>query len=190
MKVGLLFGTFNPVHIGHLIIANYMAEFTDLEEVWMVVSPQNPLKQIDSLLEDNHRLKMVELAVGDYKKIKISNIEFDLPKPSYTIHTLNHLSEKYPQNEFAIIMGTDNLEIFKKWKNYEQILADYEIYAYPRLHNDGGELKNNPKVKLIAAPIIEMSATFIRKCIKEKKDVRFMLPEKVFNYIMEKHFYE
>jgi nicotinate-nucleotide adenylyltransferase len=190
LKVGLLFGTFNPVHTGHMIIANYMTEFTGLEEVWMVVSPHNPLKPVDALLEEKHRLQMVTLAIGDIKKIKASEVEFDLPKPSYTINTLKFLSEKYPRNEFIIIVGTDNLEIFKKWKEYQQILKDYEIYVYPRLPGDGGELKNHPKVKFIDAPVIEISASFIRKSIKEKKDVRFMLPEKVVNYIREKHFYE
>ncbi|HKR07405.1 MAG TPA: nicotinate (nicotinamide) nucleotide adenylyltransferase [Bacteroidia bacterium] len=190
MRIGLLFGTFNPVHTGHTIIASYMAEFTNLEEVWMVVSPHNPLKPVDSLLEENHRLQMVNLAIGGHKKIKASQVEFDLPKPSFTINTLKHLAEQHPQNEFTIIIGTDNLEIFKQWKSHEDILTNYEIYVYPRLKSDGGELINHPKIKLIDAPVIEISATFIRKCIKEKKDVRFMLPEKVFEYIREKHFYE
>jgi nicotinate-nucleotide adenylyltransferase len=190
LKTGLFFGTFNPVHMGHLVIANYIAEFTDLEEVWMIVSPQNPLKNSDSLLKENERFQFASLAIEDYKKIKVSNVEFDLPKPSYTINTLKYLSEKFPQHEFVIIMGTDNLEILNKWKDYEQILSYYEIYAYPRLSFNGGELKNHPKVKFIPAPLIEISATFIRKAIKEKKDIRFMMPESVFKYIKEKHFYE
>jgi nicotinate-nucleotide adenylyltransferase len=173
-----------------MIIANYMAEFTDLEEVWMVVSPHNPLKPVDSLLEEKHRLQMVNLAIWDHRKIKASEVEFDLPKPSYTTNTLKHLTEKYSLNEFIIIMGTDNLEIFKQWKSHQEILTNYEIYVYPRLESDGGELINHPKVKLIDAPVIEISATFIRNCLKEKKDMRFMLPEKVFMYIREKHFYE
>jgi nicotinate-nucleotide adenylyltransferase len=167
-----------------------MAECADLEEVWMVISPLNPLKSQESLLADNNRLKLVQLAVGDYKKIKVSNVEFDLPKPSFTFHTLNFLKQKYPQNKFVIIIGSDNLEIFKTWKNYEEILSGYELYVYPRLSDYQGQLKKHPNVKLINAPVMEISATFIRKCIKEKKDIRFMLPEKVYSYISEKHFYE
>lgn len=156
----------------------------------MIVSPQNPLKDANSLLGENERFQLVALAIDDYKKIKASDIEFGLPKPSYTIHTLKHLTEKYPQHEFVIIMGADNLEILNKWKDYEQILTAHEIYVYPRPSVDGGELKNHPKLKFILAPLMEISATFIREAIKEKKDVRFMLPENVFKYIKERHFYE
>lgn len=173
-----------------MVIANYMAEFTDLNEVWLVVSPHNPLKPIGSLLQDYHRLTLVKEAIGDYRKIKSSNIEFSLPKPSYTIHTLVHIKEKYPQHDFVLIMGSDSLTTLHKWKNYEMILADYEIYIYSRPDHDGGQFKNHPKVKFIDAPLMEISASFIRKAIKEKKDVRFMLPAAVFNYIDEMAFYK
>ncbi|MEO8148803.1 MAG: nicotinate (nicotinamide) nucleotide adenylyltransferase [Bacteroidia bacterium] len=189
-KIGLFFGSFNPVHNGHMVIANYMAEFTDLNEVWLVVSPHNPLKPMGSLLQDYHRLTLVKEAIGDYRKIKASNIEFSLPKPSYTIHTLVHLKEKFPQHDFCLIMGSDNLDTFHKWKNYEMILADYEIYIYPRPASDGGQFKDHPKVKFVNAPMMEISATFIRKSIKEKKDVRFMMPLPVYNYIDEMGFYK
>lgn len=190
MKTGLFFGSFNPVHNGHMVIANYMAEFTDLNEVWLVVSPHNPLKPLGSLLQDYHRLTLVKEAIGDYRKIKASNIEFSLPKPSYTIHTLVHLKEKFPQHQFVLIMGSDSLATLHKWKNYEMILADYEIYIYSRPGIDGGLFKDHPKVKFIDAPLMEISASFIRKAIKEKKDVRFMLPAAVFNYIDEMAFYK
>lgn len=190
MKIGLYFGSFNPIHNGHLIIASYMAEFTDLNQVWMVVSPHNPLKPSASLLQDYHRYYLVELAIGNNKKLKPSKIEFNLPKPSYTIHTLTYLHEKFPQHEFALIMGSDNLTTFNKWKNYELILANHDIYVYPRPLDDGGELKNHERVKIINAPLMEISSSFIRKSIKEKKDVRYMIPESVHNYIEEMHFYE
>lgn len=190
MKIGLFFGSFNPVHNGHMVIAQYMAEFTNLDQVWMVVSPHNPLKPAGSLLNDYQRLHMVELAIGSYRKIKLSKIEFGLPKPSYTIHTLEHLREKFPQHTFALIMGSDNLETLHKWKNYERIISGYEIYVYPRPGNDGGELKSHPNVKLTEAPHMDISSTFIRNAIKTKKDVRYMMPEKVFDYIDEMHFYE
>ncbi len=190
MKIGLFFGSFNPVHNGHMVIANYMAEFTDLKEVWLVVSPHNPLKPIGSLLQDYHRLTLVKEAIGDFRKIKASNIEFGLPKPSYTIHTLAHLSEKFSEHKFCLIMGTDSLATLHKWKNFEMILSDYEIYVYPRPGNDGGQFKNHPHVKHVDAPLMEISASFIRQAIKDKKDVRFYLPLPVFNYIDEMHFYE
>ena len=191
MKTGLFFGSFNPVHIGHMAIAGYMAEFTVLDEVWMVVSPQNPLKPAGSLLADYHRLRLVREAIGDYyTKVKASNIEFDLPKPSYTIKTLAFLAEKYPEQQFSLIMGTDNLETFHKWKNYEAILEHHNIITYPRIGHDGGELKQHPKVTHANAPMIEISASFIRKAIKDKKDVRYMLPAPAFKYMQEMHFYE
>ncbi len=190
MKIGLYFGSFNPVHNGHMVIANYMAEFTDLDRVWLVVSPHNPLKPLGSLLADHHRLTLVTKAIGDYRKLKASNIEFGLTKPSYTINTLVHLQEKYPKNKFVLIMGSDSLATLHKWKNYEMILADYEIYVYPRPGYDGGKFSTHPKVKIIDAPQMELSASFIRKAIHEKKDVRFMLPQDVFNYIDEMGFYK
>ncbi len=190
MKVGLFFGSFNPIHIGHLAIANYMAEFTDLDKVWFVVSPHNPLKEKKTLLANNHRLQLVREAIDEYTKFKASNIEFKLPQPSYTINSLAYLKEKYPQTEFALIMGSDNLQSFDKWKNYEEILKQYSIYVYPRTGYDGGQFKDHPKVKLTQAPVMEISSTFIREAIKNKKDVRYMLSEPVYRYVKEMHFYE
>jgi nicotinate-nucleotide adenylyltransferase len=190
MKVGLFFGSFNPVHAGHMVIAGYMTEFSDLDQVWFVVSPHNPLKLKSTLLQDYHRMTLVKIAIGDNRKLKASDIEFKLPKPSYTIHTLAHLFEKFPAHQFVLILGSDNLESFKKWKNYEQILEQVELYVYPRRTSDGGELINHPKVKIIDAPIMELSSTFIRDAIKNKKDVRYMMPEKVWEYIDEMNFYK
>ncbi len=190
MKIGLYFGSFNPIHNGHMAIANYMVEFTDLQQVWFVVSPHNPLKQKASLLADSHRFELVRLAVNDYPKFRVSNIEFSLPKPSYTIDTLTYLSEKYPQHSFVLIMGSDNLHSFTKWKNYERILEYYEIYAYPRPDYDGGDFKNHPKVKFVPAPLMEISSSFIRQAIKDKKDVRFFMPLSVFKYVDDMNFYE
>ena len=193
MKVGLFFGSFNPIHAGHMVLANYMLAFTDLDRVWFVVSPQNPLKKKSTLLDEKQRLHLVNLAIGDNNKLKASNIEFKLPQPSYTINTVTHLKEKYPQNEFVLIMGEDNLQSFHKWKNYEEILKHYELYVYPRvqLANKKDEVKlNSSKIKLVNAPVIEISSTFIRQAIKEKKDVRYFMPEGVWQYIREMHFYK
>ncbi|HQV01493.1 MAG TPA: nicotinate (nicotinamide) nucleotide adenylyltransferase, partial [Bacteroidia bacterium] len=176
MKIGLYFGSFNPVHNGHMVIANYMAEFAQLDQVWMVVSPQNPLKAPTTLLSDTQRLAMVKIAIGDYKKLKASNIEFKLPKPSYTIHTLVYLSEKYPQHEFALIMGADSLATLPKWKNHEAILEHYHIYVYPRPQITLPALANNKHVHIVNAPLMELSSSFIRNAIKAKHDVRFMVP--------------
>lgn len=156
----------------------------------MVVSPHNPHKPAGSLLQDHHRFEMVRIAIGDYKKLKASKIEFGLPKPSYTITTLVHLHEQYPDKEFVLIMGSDNLETFRKWNNWEQIIEHHEIYVYPRPGGDGGDLRDHPKVKLVDAPLMQLSSTFIRKAIKEKKDIRFMLPESVYNYLDEMNFYK
>ena len=190
MKIGLFFGSFNPVHAGHMVIASYLAEFTDLDQVWLVVSPHNPLKEKSSLLSDHHRLQLVRKAIGEYSKLKASNIEFSLPKPSYTVHTLAYLFEQHPEHRFVLILGADNLETFKKWKNWEQILEMVELYVYPRRDSDGGDLLHHPKVKTVDAPMMELSATFIRKSIREGKDVRYMLPSGVWDYIREMHFYE
>ncbi|MDO9187286.1 MAG: nicotinate (nicotinamide) nucleotide adenylyltransferase [Bacteroidia bacterium] len=190
MKVGLFFGSFNPVHTGHLVLANYMLEYTDLERIWFVVSPHNPLKKKSTLLDEKQRLQMVDLAIGDNIKLKASNIEFNLPQPSYTIVTLTYLKEKYPQHEFVLIMGADNLENFHKWKNYEEILKHHQLYIYPRPESDGGKLKDHPQIKLINAPLMEISSTAIRQAIKEKKDMRYFMPEAVWQYIKEMHFYE
>lgn len=190
-KVGLFFGTFNPVHIGHLIIANHMAEFSDLEEVWLVVTPHNPFKKKSSLLENHHRLEMVYKACEGYENLKPSDIEFNLPQPNYTATTLAHLKEKYPTNEFCPIMGEDNLRTFHKWKNYEVILENHKIYVYPRiwvgeLEND---LKAHPKITKVAAPVMEISSTFIRQAIKDRKNIKPMLPSAVWEYIDLMNFY-
>lgn len=190
MKVGLFFGSFNPIHAGHLVLANYMLEYTDLERIWFVVSPHNPLKKKSTLLDEKQRLQMVDLAIGDNIKLKASNIEFNLPQPSYTIVTLTYLKEKYPQHEFVLIMGADNLESFHKWKNYEEIIKHHQLYIYPRPESDGGNLKEHPQIKLVNAPLMEISSTAIRQAIKEKKDMRYFMPEAVWQYIKEMHFYE
>jgi nicotinate-nucleotide adenylyltransferase len=190
MKIGLFFGSFNPVHCGHLVIAQFMAEYSDLGQVWLVVSPHNPLKPAGSLLQDHHRFEMVRIAIGDYKKLKASKVEFSLPKPSYTVATLAYLHEQHPEHEFVLIMGSDNLETLRKWKNWETILEHYEIYIYPRPGSDGGEFKDHPKVKIVHAPLMQLSSTFIRKAIRERKDVRYMMPESVYNYMDEMNFYK
>ncbi|HET6991926.1 MAG TPA: nicotinate (nicotinamide) nucleotide adenylyltransferase, partial [Bacteroidia bacterium] len=146
MKIGLFFGSFNPIHVGHLILANYMLEFTELERIWFVITPHNPLKEKKTLLNDNHRLQMVRLAIGENTKMKASTIEFKLPQPSYTVNTLAHLADKFPDHEFSLIMGADNLNSFHKWKNYEFILEHYKIFVYPRPDADGGKFRNHPSV--------------------------------------------
>jgi nicotinate-nucleotide adenylyltransferase len=192
MKVGLFFGTFNPIHIGHLIIANYMAEFTNLEQVWFVVTPLSPFKQKDSLLENHHRLAIANIAVENYPKLQTSDIEFKLPEPNYTINTLVHLEEKYPNHQFCLIMGEDNLKGFHKWKNYQTILQNYELYVYPRVSTGKTEhqFKNHPKIHTVNAPIVQISSTFIRKAISEKKDISAMLSPNVWKYIDEMNFYK
>lgn len=190
MKIGLFFGSFNPIHIGHLAIANYMLEFSDLDEIWLVLSPQNPLKKKKTLLNEYDRLKMVELALDENHKIKATDIEFRLPKPSFTIDTLTYLKERNPNNEFVLIAGTDNFQSFKKWKNYDEILKYYQIYVYPRPGYDLGEFENHPSLKVVNAPLMEISSSFIRQAIKDDKDIRYFLPEKVYYYIQEMHFYK
>lgn len=191
-KVGLFFGTFNPIHVGHLIIANHMAEHSDLEEIWMVVTPHNPHKKKKTLLEDNHRLAMVRIAIEDYPKLQASNIEFDLPQPNYTVKTLAVLEEKHSEKEFCLIMGEDNLKSLHKWKNYEVILERYSIYVYPRFSEGKVETQfsNHPKITKVAAPIVEISSTFIRKNIALGNDVRPMLSNNVWKYLDEMNFYK
>jgi len=191
-RIGLYFGTFNPIHVGHLTIANYMVEFSDLDEVWMVVTPHNPHKKKKTLLDDNHRLVLVNIALEDYPKIKTSNVEFGLSQPNYTVNTLVHLEEKYPEIDFCLIMGEDNLKNFHKWKNYEVILERYTIYVYPRV-SDGTmetQFKNHPKIYKVNAPIMEISSTFIRNGIKEGKNIKPMLSAEVWKYIDEMNFYK
>jgi nicotinate-nucleotide adenylyltransferase len=192
-RVGLYFGTFNPIHIGHLIIANYVVEHSDLEEVWFVITPKSPFKTKNSLLHNNHRYQMVYEAIKEYSKLKASKIEFNLPQPNYTIDTLVHLEEEHENTyKFALIMGSDNLASFHKWKNYQMILERYEIYVYPRMHHKevSKEVLNHPKIHKVSAPIMEISSTFIRKNHKEGKNVRPMLPDAVWAYMDEMNFYK
>lgn len=189
MKVGLFFGSFNPIHIGHLVLANYFIEYTDLDQIWFVVTPHNPLKPKSSLLNDYKRLELVQMAVEDFPKFKASKIEFDLPQPNYTVHTLAHLKEKYPDHSFVLIMGEDNLDGLEKWKNYEVLLDQYEIYVYPRPNISTQKHKDHPHVKMVDAPMVEISSTFIRESIKDKKDIRFFLPEKVWKHIDDYNLY-
>ncbi len=189
MKVGLLFGSFNPIHTGHLILANYMANNTDLSAVWLVVSPQNPFKTSASLLHEFDRLHMVNLAIDNNTRLGVSDIEFKMPKPSYTIDSLTYLQDKYPSYEFVLIMGEDNLPSFPKWKNYEQILNFFQIYVYPRSGTPLSALKDHSKVKLVPAPMLDISATFIRDCVHQGKSITYMVPEGVENYIKLKKFW-
>lgn len=189
MHIGLFFGSFNPVHVGHMILANYFIEFTDIEKVWFVVSPHNPLKDKTTLLRQDHRLMLVDAAIDDYPHFKASNIEFSLPQPSYTINTLARLSELYPGDRFSLIMGQDNLQSFNKWRNYEEILRNHLIYVYPRKDSKTSEFDSNPQIKFTDAPLVEVSASFIRKAIKERKDVRHFLPHKVWEEIDLMNFY-
>lgn len=191
-KIGLYFGTFNPIHVGHLTIANHMAEHSDLDQVWFVVTPHSPFKKKSSLLDNNHRFQMVLRATEDYPKLRPSDIEFKLPQPNYTINTLVHLQEKYPDHEFSLIMGEDNLKGFHKWKNHELILKSHDIYVYPRISEGkiDSQFDNHPRIHKVDAPIMELSSTFIRKAIKEKKNIRPMLPEHVWQYLDEMNFYK
>lgn len=202
MKIGLYFGTFNPIHVGHLIIANHMAEHADLDQVWMVVTPHNPFKKKNTLLDDHHRLQMVHLATEDFPKIKPSDIEFNLTQPNYTVNTLVHLQEKHPNYEFSLIMGEDNLKSLHKWKNYQAILAHHAIYVYPRLEDKGQtndaiateaekvKFEDYQKIHLIDAPVVEISSTFIRDNIKKGKNIQPLLPNKVWEYIDHNNFYK
>ncbi len=188
-KIGLFFGSFNPIHIGHLIIANYMAQYTDLAEVWFVVSPQNPFKDKKSLGNMYDRLEMVNLAIEGAEKLKACDIEFGLPQPSYTIDTLTHMKERYPSKEFVLIMGEDNLMGLHKWKNAEILLRDFEIFVYPRPKCDAGEWSNHPAVTITDTPQMELSSTFVRSAIKGRKDVKFFVPDRVLEFIDKKGLY-
>ena len=189
MKVGLYFGSFNPIHIGHLIIANHFVNNAEVNEVWFVVSPQNPLKESSSLLNEQHRYSLVKIAIEDEKKLKANNVEFSMPKPSYTIDTLIYLSEKYKQHHFSLIIGSDSYLNFEKWKNYKQIILNYNILIYPR---PSFQIKDNlpSSVKIVDAPLMEISSTQIRKYIKSNKSIRFLVTDKVMEEIELKGYYK
>lgn len=194
--IGLYFGSFNPVHIGHIAIAGYMTEFTGLDQVWFVVSPQNPLKKKDTLLADHHRLYMAQQAIGDNDKLKASDIEFKLPVPSYTIDTLTYLKEKYYENKFCLVMGEDNLYTLHKWKNADELVKKYPIYVYPRPYSRKpvsiqlDNILSSAEIYHVKAPLMDISGTFIRDGIKNKKDMSYFLSSPVWKYIVEMHFYE
>jgi len=179
MHIGLFFGSFNPIHSGHLMIANYLVEHSDLEELWLVLTPHNPHKKRASLANDFDRLHLVTVAAQQHPKIKPCDIEFNLPKPSYTIDTLAYLREEHPDKDFTLIIGGDNLATFHKWKNYDIILRDFHLLVYKRPHYDLGELQNHEKVQVVEAPIMEISSSFIRQLIKEGKSIAYWVPETV-----------
>ncbi len=189
-KTGLYFGSFNPVHNGHLMLANYLVENSELDCLWFVISPQNPFKAKESLLPDYQRLEIMNRAIEGYSKFQACDIEFGMPKPSYTIDTLTYLKEKYPSREFYLIMGTDNLANLDRWKNSEQILSGYHIIVFPRNGSDGGPLKDHPHVQMVNTPIIEVSSTFLRESIQNGRDVRFFMPARAFEYIDEMNFWK
>lgn len=190
MRVGLFFGSFNPIHVGHLIIANTIVEKVGLDSVWFVVSPQNPFKEKKSLLPEFDRYDMVKLAIEGNDKLDVSDIEFTLPQPSYTIDTLTHLKEKFPSYDFSIIMGGDNLTNFHKWKNYEAILEHHNVIVFPRPNAEiPSQYLENRKVTITETPLLELSATYIRGQIKAQKSIQYLLPEEVRNHVEEKGFY-
>ena len=190
MKIGLFFGSFNPIHVGHLIIANYMATQTDLEQVWLVVSPHNPLKPKKTLARDRDRLNMVQNAVENNPKLKASDVEFKMPQPSFTIDSLTLLSDRYPQHQFTLIMGSDNLVSLPKWKNFEIILARHRIYVYARPDFESEQFKNHAGVEIFNAPMMDISATYIRDCIQKGKSIEYLVPDKVLQYIEEARLYK
>ncbi len=196
MKTGLFFGSFNPIHIGHLAIANYIVEYTDLDEIWFVVSPHNPLKTKNTLLDDRNRLYMVRLAIEDDKRFRANDIEFSLPQPSYTVDTMTFLSEKYPDRNFTLIMGEDNLYTLHKWKNPDELVRRFPIITYPRVKSGKSdnkalmEILSVANVTMVDAPIMEISGSFIRNAIKEGKDISYFVPAPVWKYIQEMHYYE
>lgn len=189
-KVGLFFGSFNPIHIGHMIIANLVKETTDVDEVWFIVSPQNPFKKNKNLLHEFDRLDMVRLATSDDYSFRVSDVEFSMPKPSYTIDTLTVLAEKHPDINFRLIIGGDNLASFPRWKNHEQILEHFGLIVYPRPNAGNSELKDHKNVRFIDAPEIDISATLIRKLIKEGKSIKYLVPEPVAVQIKAKGFFQ
>ena len=189
MKVGLFFGSFNPIHIGHMAIANYMVEFGPIDQLWFIVTPHNPLKKKKNLLDDYQRLEMVNRAIGDDFRFRASDIEFRLPKPNYTINTLAYLKEKHPKNDFYLIIGSDNYVTLKKWKNWEVLIRDFKFLIYPRPGYDHTTVDFEGSFELIEAPLIEISSTFIRKAITAGKDMRYFLSENVYQYLSEMGFY-
>jgi nicotinate (nicotinamide) nucleotide adenylyltransferase len=188
MNVGLYFGSFNPIHVGHLIIANHVLSHTTMQQIWFVVSPHNPLKESSSLLHERHRLHLVRLATEDEPRFKASDIEFSLPRPSYTIDTLTHLSELYPKHRFSIIMGSDSQKNIRKWKNYEILLRQYPIIVY---HRPGYEPDNNlpGQIEFTNAPLLDISSTYIRQLLKEKKSIRYLVHDAVLQDILANHYY-
>ncbi len=191
-KIGLYFGTFNPIHIGHLIIANHFAEYSEVDEVWFIVTPKSPFKVKKTLLDNHHRYELVYRATEKYPKLRPSRIEFKLPEPNYTVNTLAYLEEKYPEKDFALIMGEDNLNSLHRWKNYEVLLEGYDILVYPRIDENRkkAKLAHHEHIHKVKAPIIQISSSFIRKAIKTQKNVRPLLPPEVWNYIDEMNFYQ
>jgi len=188
MHIGLYFGSFNPIHIGHLIVANHIVENTEIDKIWFVVSPHNPLKEAHTLLNEYDRLHLVELAIQDNPKFRASNVEFHLPKPSYTIDTLTHLREKFPLERFSVIAGSDSFQNIHRWKNFERLIADYSFIIYKRPGFDIQE-KHGADITIVEAPLLEISSTYIRQQIKNKKSVRYLLPDNVYEYVTESRYY-
>lgn len=188
-KTGLFFGSFNPIHVGHLILAEYFATQTELEEVWLVVTPQNPLKKKDSLLDQYLRLDLVHRAIEGNNNLRATDVEFKLEKPSYTIHTLIHLREQFPDRQFSLIMGEDNLVSLPRWKNYEQILEQFEVLVYPRVGQHPSELAGHPHVHLVQAPVVEISSSQIRNLLKNKQSIRYLVPDAIYEYLLKEGFY-
>lgn len=189
-RTALFFGSFNPIHVGHLIIANTILQQEDIDEVWLVVSPQNPLKERVSLLPDHHRLQMVQRAIDDNYRLKVCDIEMHLPIPSYTVVTLAALQEKYPDREFCLVMGSDNLDSFHRWRNYQYLLDNYRLLVYPRPGTEHCKLSSHPSVTMVDVPMMDISSSYIRQQIAAHKDVRYLLTEPVYKYLTEMHFYE
>jgi nicotinate-nucleotide adenylyltransferase len=188
VRIGLYFGSFNPIHTGHLIIANYVAGNTILEQLWFVISPQNPLKKVNSLLNEHHRKHLIDLAIEGEKKLKTSNVEFKLPKPSYTIDTLTYLSEKYPQHQFSIVMGSDSFSNINRWKNYEILLKNYPVYIYGRPGSIITETAYT-NITILQAPLLEISSTHIRELVHLKKSIRYLVPDIVKEEIERQQYY-